>query len=61
LRVRRLGALFGVREKSFVTVVGRLRLCRAYYHCWVCGSGWFPNDRALGMTQRSVSARLAAA
>ena len=45
----------GMREKSFVTVVGRLRLRRAYYHCRVCDSGWFPKDKALGMTQRSVS------
>ncbi len=46
----------GVSEKCFVTVVGRLRLRRAYYHCRVCGSGWFPKDKALGMTRCSVSA-----
>jgi len=37
----------GVRENIFVTVVGRLRLRRAYYHCRVCGSGWFPKDNAV--------------
>ena len=45
----------GVREKSFVTVVCWLRLRRACYDCRVCGNGWFPKDRALGMIQRSVS------
>ncbi len=39
----------GRREKRFVTVLGELRLQRAYYHC-SCGSGFFPRDQALGLT-----------
>ena len=49
-------ALLRCARKYFRHRGGRLRLRRAYYHCRVCGSGWFPKDKALGMTQHSVSA-----
>src|SRR5438270_12296876 len=32
----------GRRAKTFVSVLGPLRLERAYYHCAVCGRGFCP-------------------
>ena len=43
------------REKTFTSVLGDLTLQRAYYHCAVCGKGFCPRDRALGMEGNSVS------
>ena len=37
------------RAKTFVSVLGPLRLERAYYHCAACGRGFCPRDRALGL------------
>ena len=45
----------GRRAKSFVSVLGPLRLERAYYHCAVCGRGFCPRDRALGLEGGSLS------
>jgi len=45
----------GRREKCFVTVLGDLRLRRAYYHCATCQSGVCPRDAALGLDGSSVS------
>ena len=42
-------------EKTFETVLGAVTLQRAYYHCDVCGTGWFPRDIAYGMQRRSLS------
>ena len=39
----------GRSAKTFETVLGRLKLRRAYYHCQGCGHGFFPRDRHLGM------------
>lgn len=39
----------GRREKRFESVLGALRLQRAYYHCACCGHGFYPRDLALGM------------
>jgi len=39
----------GRREKRFESVLGALRLQRAYYHCACCGHGFYPRDHALGM------------
>jgi hypothetical protein len=39
----------GRRRKIFESVLGLLTLERAYYHCAVCGSGFYPRDRALGL------------
>lgn len=39
----------GRREKRFESVLGALRLQRAYYHCACCGHGVYPRDHALGM------------
>ncbi|HVT17301.1 MAG TPA: hypothetical protein VHQ90_14125 [Thermoanaerobaculia bacterium] len=45
----------GRRSKRFETVLGSLRLRRAYYHCALCGRGFCPRDRALGLAQGSLS------
>ncbi len=39
----------GRRPKTFESVLGLLTLERAYYHCGVCGAGFCPRDRALGL------------
>jgi hypothetical protein len=37
----------GRHEKTFESVLGPLRLERAYYHCAKCQGGFCPRDRAL--------------
>ena len=39
----------GRRSKGFQTVLGKLTLERAYFHCVDCGAGFCPRDRALGL------------
>ena len=48
----------GRREKQFTTVLGPMRLQRAYYHCPDCGAGFCPRDRELGLEDRSLSPAL---
>jgi len=43
------------REKKITTVLGPLGLFRAYYHCEACQAGFFPRDRALGISAVSLS------
>lgn len=43
------------RAKTWVSVLGPLQLERAYYHCAVCGRGFCPRDRALGLEGGSLS------
>jgi hypothetical protein len=45
----------GRREKTFESVLGPLRLARAYYHCEQCDAGFCPRDRALGLERESLS------
>ena len=45
----------GRSAKTFETVLGPLKLERAYYHCQGCGHGFFPRDRHLGMEGTSLS------
>ena len=45
----------GRRAKTFATVLGRLTMERAYYHCSACGKGFFPRDLALGMARTDLS------
>jgi hypothetical protein len=40
----------GYRSKGFVSLVGDLRLSRAYYHCAACGRGRFPWDQTLRLS-----------
>lgn len=43
------------RGKPFQTVLGELRLVRAYYYCTVCQRGFCPRDQQLGMEDTSLS------
>ena len=45
----------GYREKDLTTVLGPLRLRRAYYHCRECGTGVVPKDQQLGVAKSSLS------
>lgn len=45
----------GRRTKTIISVVGPLELRRAYYHCAVCGTGFFPRDAALRIGGGSLS------
>jgi hypothetical protein len=45
----------GYRDKNLDTVLGRVRLRRAYYHCAVCAGGIVPRDDELGVAGRSLS------
>ncbi len=48
----------GRRPKTFTTVLGEMRLLRAYYHCDGCEAGFCPRDWALGMEGSSLSPAL---
>ncbi len=45
----------GRHDKTFESVLGLLKLSRAYYHCPVCGTGFCPRDRALGLQGGSLT------
>ena len=45
----------GRRPKTFLSVVGPVRLERACYHCDACHAGTCPRDRALGLEGTSLS------
>ena len=45
----------GRRSKTFESVLGRLVLVRAYYHCATCATGFCPRDCALGLGGGSLS------
>ena len=45
----------GRREKVFHSILGPLRLVRAYYHCAACGHGFCPRDRQLGLQGTCLS------
>jgi hypothetical protein len=45
----------GRREKTFESVLGPLKLKRAYFHCATCGKGFCPRDRRLGLENSSLS------
>ena len=46
------------RTKNVVSVLGPLRLQRAYYHCSRCGHGFYPRDQHMGMENTSQSPAL---
>jgi hypothetical protein len=48
----------GRRGKTFESVLGTLRLERAYYHCAVCETGFCPRDYALSLDAGSLSPAL---
>jgi hypothetical protein len=43
------------RPKGFVSLVGGLRLSRAYYHCGGCGRGNFPWDETLRLSPQRLT------
>ena len=45
----------GRRCKNFNSVLGAVRLLRAYYHCELCEEGFCPRDRSLGLEDGSLS------
>lgn len=45
----------GRRVKVFQSILGELRLERAYYHCPHCSSGFYPRDRYLGIEKTCFS------
>ncbi|MGH3665333.1 MAG: ISKra4 family transposase [Egibacteraceae bacterium] len=49
------GVFVGYRSKTLDTVLGAVRLDRAYYHCVECGHGPVPRDRELGVVGASLS------
>lgn len=51
----KLARYIGRRAKTWVSVLGPLRLERAYYHCAACGGGFCPRDRALGLEAGPLS------
>ena len=53
--VRAVGRYAGRHGKNFESVLGPLRLERAYYHCELCEAGFCPRDRALGLQGGSLS------
>ncbi len=50
-----LARFAGRRPRTIVTVLGELRVERAYYHCAACGRGFCPRDRALGIEGSHLS------
>src|SRR5216683_1615281 len=50
--------LVGRRSKQVHSVLGPLRLERAYYHCASCGHGYCPRDEHLGIENTSLSPAL---
>jgi hypothetical protein len=46
------------RDKTVDTVLGRVVLRRAWYHCTACGHGFAPRDAQLGIAGQSMSAGL---
>lgn len=45
----------GRREKTFTSVLGPLKLERAYFHCQACGQGFCPRDRHIGLKNTALS------
>ncbi len=52
-------AYAGSREKTVTTVLGPVRITRAWYHCRQCRHGFAPRDRQLGVPGCSLSPGLA--
>jgi hypothetical protein len=49
----------GCREKTVTTVLGPVRVRRAWYHCAECGHGFAPRDEQLGVAGTRLSPGLA--
>jgi hypothetical protein len=53
------GAYAGTRDKTVTTVLGPVRITRAWYHCAQCKHGFAPRDRQLGLGGGVISPGLA--
>jgi hypothetical protein len=53
-----LAEFVGYRDKRIDTVLGRVRVRRAYYHCRACQRGVVPRDAQLGVAGASLSTGL---
>ena len=51
-------AMSHVGPRTSSSVLGPLRLERAYYHCSACGHGFYPRDQHLGIASTSLSPAL---
>jgi len=49
----------GVRDKTVTTVLGPVRISRAWYHCGECKHGFAPRDQQLGVAGATESPGLA--
>ena len=49
----------GRRDKTVITVLGPVRVTRAWYHCAQCRHGFAPRDQQLGVAAASLSPGLA--
>ena len=49
----------GARDKTITTVLGPVRVSRAWYHCAGCKHGFAPRDRQLGVGRPAASPGLA--
>ena len=45
----------GRKSKTINTVLGKITLSRAYYHCKSCKSGFFPRDHMLDIKNTTLS------
>lgn len=52
-------AYAGARDKTITTVLGPVRVARAWYHCAACRHGFAPRDQHLGAAEGSLSPGLA--
>jgi hypothetical protein len=43
------------RDKTVDTVLGRVAIRRAWYHCTACGHGFAPRDAQLGIAGQGMS------
>ena len=43
------------RDRQLVSLIGTLRLERAYYYCGTCGQGCCPFDHAAGLDERHLT------
>jgi len=45
----------GYRDRGVMSWMGEVRVRRAYYHCEAVGTGFFPLDRKLGLSESAYS------
>ena len=50
-----VGRFAGYRDKAVDTVLGPVRIRRAWYHCAECGHGFAPRDMELGVAGQGMS------